>query len=255
MILEWAFGYAAGNAADGLLAFFRRDALAKALDDTLERWRKELPDENGLSAIEALFPVHLRDFQIGERTELLALRDQIKRNRLPPADVWERALFEQWKYVRQTVVEPQAFFEATEADAKEFISDLSNRLFETASVHANLFNPEVLRLLRSIERGLYDQLRSPLMSEEAARWINLVHEVHLSYLHAMNTGLPWPGDKWELVAEENRVYLLVYAFILNHRGILETASLDDFRDNRTNEVAQALVATVQEIEADNLKSG
>ena len=255
MILEWALGYAAGKAADGLFAFFRRDALAKALDDTLERWRKELPAEHGLSAIEALFPVHLRDFQVDERTELLALRDQIKRNRLPPADVWERALFEQWNYVRQTVVEPQAFFEATAADAKEYISDLSIRLFEAASVHANLFNPEVLRLLKSIERGLYDRPKTPLMSEEAARWSNLVHQEHLNCLHAMNAGLPWPGDKWELVAEENRLYLLVYAFILNHRGKLETAPLDDFRDNRTSKVAQALVAAIQKIEAENQKGG
>ena len=260
MLLEWALGYVAGKAADGFFSLLKRNPLSKDLERSLEAWREALPTDEALSSIHALFPDQLADMAVEDRPALLRLRARIRSGHLPSEQDWIEALFEQWRYIRSSVDSPQAFFLIEENTARQRIGDLGARLFNTTAVHAHLFNPEALRLLKRINDDvavIRDRLDdAPLAavkaSDEFAKWMEHVDGIRDAFDRAMSLKEPWPGEHYDLVMTENVFYLKLYAFLTNHGE--DPSALDDLRqidpvDDRWDPLRKRLMSRIVELEA------
>lgn len=83
-------------------------------------------------------------------------------------------------------------------------------------------------LRASLYQGESESLRAAL-----AEHLNLTYSIDAGYRHAMNRGLPWPGEMMEIVDREDRLFNLIRLLLddgrESHRQLL--AQLDDLRDS------------------------
>ncbi len=238
---EWLLGYCAGKIGNRMLKSMGGDALFRDLESGIERWRRTLPDEASLEVAAALFPSVKSDAELQARPSLAALRAELAKARVPGVEAWREALLEQWRKVRESIDDPQLFFQLPEADARAYLQALAVDLADICAQHGRLFQPTALALLLEIQAQLAAlQPGSAIALAEANRpltalaiaWTGLVEEIGASYRQAMDAGLPWPGHHRALTDDEFRHLSMLRAYLVGLQSADPDllASLEAFRD-------------------------
>ncbi len=146
----WLLGYAGGKLADSILSFFKEDGFIKELNTALEDWAKTLPDHAGLYSPKALFPNEGRLIDLNDHPKLRVVRKKIEDSEIPTTEEFNRALLEQFQYIKKTIAQSQQFFTIPENEAEKHLNRLAEKLRKTCENNDDLFKGEVIRLLKNI---------------------------------------------------------------------------------------------------------
>ncbi|MEO5956205.1 MAG: hypothetical protein ABIR36_11025 [Nitrospiraceae bacterium] len=153
----WLFGYAGKKLADKIFEMFRNDKFSSELQATVDKWSTQLPPGACIASSAALFPSHVLDSELGDRHNLAHLRSEMRKSVAPTSADWESALIEQWKYVQETIEDPQEFFTIPESEAVGHLGNLAKQLAEVCVQHEPLFRSTAMRLLREILNEVKDK--------------------------------------------------------------------------------------------------
>jgi len=164
-IEEWLFGYVGSKLADKMLGLIRGSKLTSDLHKAVGAWASELPPHATLASTNALFPSHVPDSDLTGRPYLAELRSLLRNSNVPTKECWHNALLEQWRFVRATVPEHQAFFILSEDIASKLLEDLAIRLCSICSQQQDLFRPTAISLLRDVEASSKSKIPTDLIDQ------------------------------------------------------------------------------------------
>lgn len=229
MVLEFLVGYVGTRFGDSLLRALGGDGLKRDLDQAARLWSQKLPKSASLATPAALFPRVAFDEDLESRPALRAVRLALLGNRVPTRSDWTAALMEQWHYVKETIPEPADFFCQSAADAEAQLDDLAQRLVDSCSRNAALFQPTILDLLMEL-RVMLEAARAQAEADApvpqlpianlAIEWSRRAGDILPHYQDAMASGASWPGTEIERVNEEYKYCRLL-------KSLLQSIAPDD----------------------------
>ena len=143
-LLTWILGQAVKETTRQVIRASFSDTLATRLWTRGEEWRAKLPEGGRLHALEAIFgkgSTYSLENPPPPPAQVLARLDKAD---LPDASDWTEALFQQWRWVRQTVEEPQEFFVLPEDQARVHLAELGRLLELECQKDREVFQVESL---------------------------------------------------------------------------------------------------------------
>ena len=109
-------GWVCGKLGNGALKYLASNhELGRQLDKAIANWAKILPGDRRLepaSLYEAVVPVTPE-----ERPDFCDVREKLVARELPSQRMWYALFLESWRWGRDNVDDPQAFFRLEESDA------------------------------------------------------------------------------------------------------------------------------------------
>lgn len=161
----WLVGQAGKVAAKfAVEILFKKDLLSR-LTQVSETWLKGLPDGERLASVEAIFPKTDRlDNPPPPPNNVLA---KLERYEVPAADDWLGDLIHQWRWVQNTVEDPQDFFRLAEERAGHHLTELARVLELECQKDRELF--QVASLASQKEQSQTQQVMQQSLAEMATR--------------------------------------------------------------------------------------
>lgn len=149
--LAWILGYSFSKLTNKL---FQKNKLSDILNNTIEKWTSELPNDLYLHP-ESIFPMESNT----DNLSLIELRIILLTNKIPTKNQWYKVLVEQWEIIGNKYNEKsQPFFKIGRKRAILLLEDLSNRLYNDCIENEKLFYHKVVDDLEKITKDISDLL-------------------------------------------------------------------------------------------------
>ncbi len=144
-----------GKLGDGALKYLAsNDELGRQLDKAIGEWAKSLPPDRHL--VPASLYKGIGQAVPEERPCFCAVQDWLKDKEPPPQEMWRELFLESWRWVRDNVEEPQAFYRLEEPDAAADLARLAQKTYDVCVAYEPIFKKTVVTKLNNISDTLND---------------------------------------------------------------------------------------------------
>jgi len=142
---NWLLSHTLTTAAQTLVSALFSNDLRKRLTQSAEEWRLQLPSDAELLSIEALLPRPSSGLIDNPPPQPNEIFNRLEKYEIPSAADWSTALLRQWRWVSETLEQPQAFFRLPESRAKTHVEELATRLELECQKDAEIFRVQSLK--------------------------------------------------------------------------------------------------------------